>query len=157
MMLGLWPKIWMLSVVAFLFANANSREDLEVLYLDDGYPSHVMYVDELPNINWKLEESPFIRIVAVTKSQENQEEQEKNRKDEKNIPEAEHDAAENERGKEGKRSPRSVKKVQKKKKTQLKPRLFYPWLSRGHRLRGRHRHSHHRRRRRRRRSGWRGK
>ena len=122
MMLGLWPKIWMLSVVAFLFANANSREDLEELSLDDEHPSPVMYVDEPPNINWKLEESPFIRMVAATKSQEE-------KKDDKNIPEKEQDDADSEQGKKGKRPPRSVKKHGQR-------RIYYPKPSRGRRRSG---------------------
>eukprot|EP00795_Rhopilema_esculentum_P012831 gene12831-3571_t len=116
-MLGISPKIWMLSVVAFLFANANSSEDLEELSLDDGYPRPVMYVDVPPKVNRNLE---------GTKSQK--EEQEEKGKDEKYITENERDVADSEQGKKGKRPPRSVNRYEQK-------RLYYPKPSRRYRRR----------------------
>eukprot|EP00795_Rhopilema_esculentum_P012833 gene12833-3574_t len=134
MMLGLLPKIWMLSVVAFLFANANSSEDLEELSLDDGYPRPVMYVDVPPKVNRNLE---------GTKSQE--EEQEEKGKDEKYITEAEQDAAEKKHGKKGNRTPRFIEMKN------IETRLFNPKLKK---LQGRRRIIYQRQSRRRRRRRW---
>ncbi|XP_065051274.1 uncharacterized protein LOC135680947 [Rhopilema esculentum] len=124
----------LIKVVAFLFANANSSEDLEELSLDDGYPRPVMYVDVPPKVNRNLE---------GTKSQE--EEQEEKGKDEKYITEAEQDAAEKKHGKKGNRTPRFIEMKN------IETRLFNPKLKK---LQGRRRIIYQRQSRRRRRRRW---